>query len=42
VLTRPTDIVVYYSKTGENIQFLILAITGGREIGERKEKDVRI
>jgi len=38
MLARPTDIFVYYTATGENIQFLILAITGGREISERKER----
>jgi hypothetical protein len=38
MLTRPTDIFVYYTATGENIQFLILAITGEREVGEGKER----
>jgi len=36
MLIRPTDIFLYETETGKNIQFLILTITGGREIGKRK------
>jgi hypothetical protein len=38
MLTRLTDIFVYYTETGENIHFLVLAITGG---GERKRERYR-